>query len=275
MKNAPSLLSILCLILMCSCSKINTAYDWAPRLAANYLDDNFDFSSERYDQVKSVITSDLKNNKALIKTEVLQHIDTVIAAADKKELTAEELQKFIDQLKKTQVKAVEAIKPTISEVVLNMKPDELAYLKKKTLKRWALFEESLAETDKYKKKSLDKFEDNMKMFFDDVTDEQKKIYSEFIDQNMAFAKFQLTQRQAFFQKFEAKFAQRAEALDLTLKTYANDDSIKTTEQKEAEKAALGRAVETIRKIWISLSPEQRQYFKKTLQEYRSEIEKLQ
>lgn len=275
MKNAHRLLSVLCLILMCSCSKINTAYDWAPRLAANYLDDNFDFSSERYDQVKAVITSDLKTNKALVKTEVLQHIDTVIAAADKKELTVEELQKLIDQLKKTQAKAVEAIKPTISEVVLNMTPDELAYLKKKTLKRWALFEESLAESDKYKKKSLEKFEDNMKMFFDDVTDEQKKIYSEFIDQNKAFVQFQLKQRQAFFQKFEAKFNQRAEALDLTLKTYANDDSIKTAEQKEAEKAALARVIEVTRKIGASLSLEQRQYFKKTLQEYRAEIEKLQ
>lgn len=266
---------LICLILMCSCSKINTAYDWAPRLAANYLDDNFDFSSERYDQVKSVITSDLKTNKAFIKTEVLQHIDTALAVADKKELTNEELQKFIEQLKKTQAKAVEAIKPTISEVVLNMKPDELAYLKKKTLKRWALFEENLAEGDKYKKKSLDKFEENMKMLFDDVTAEQKKIYAEFIDQNMAFVKFQLVQRQVFFQKFEAKFGQKTEALDLALKTYANDDSIKTVEQKDAEKAALNRAIEVTRKIWSSLSLEQRQYFKRTLQEYRSEIEKLE
>jgi hypothetical protein len=265
----------ICLILMCSCSKINTAYDWAPRLAANYLDDNFDFSSERYDQVKSVITNDLKTNKALVRTEVLQHFDTALAAADKKDLTTEELQQFVDQMKKTQAKAVEAIKPTISEVVLNMKPDELAHLKKKTLKRWSLFEENLAEGEKYKKKSLEKFEENMEMLFNDVTDEQKKFFAEFVDENRTYVKFQLVQRQNFFQKFETKFNEKAEILDLTLKTYTNDDSIKTAEQKEAEKAALKRAIEVTRKIWSSLSSEQRQYFKKTLQEYRSEIEKLQ
>ena len=110
----------------------------------------------------------------------------------------------------------------------------------------------------------------MKTLFDDVTDEQKKIYSEFIDQNIAFVKFQLTQRQNFFQKFEASFDQKPELLDLTLKTYANDESVKTAEQKTAEKAALKRALEVTQKVWTSLSLEQRQYFKKTVQEYRSE-----
>lgn len=260
---------------MCACSKINVAYDWAPRFAANYLDDNFDFTSERYDQVKSVITGDLKTNKAFIKTEVLQHLDTVLAATDQKDLTIEQLEKFAEQLKKTQLKAIEAIKPTISEVVLNMSREELAYLKKKTTKRWTLFEENLAESDKYKKKSLEKFEENMKTLFDLVTDEQKKIYSEFIDQNIIFVKFQLTQRQNFFQKFESSFDKKAELLDLTLKTYANDDSIKTAEQKTAEKSALKRALEVSQKVWASLSLEQRQYFKKTVQEYRTEIQKLE
>lgn len=265
----------VCLILMCSCSKINVAYEWAPRLATNYLDDNFDFSSERYDQVKSVITKDLKNNKDFIKTEVLQHLDTVLAAADQKELTAEQLQKFVEQLKKTQLKAVEAMKPTISEVVLNMKAEELAYLKKQTTKRWTLLEEHLAEQETYKKKSLEKFIDNMKMLFDDVTDEQKKIYAQAIDDNLAYVKFQLVQRQNFFQKFESNFAQKPQILELTLKTYANDDSIKSDEQKQAEKAALQRAITTTQKIWASLSSEQRQYFKKTIQEYRTEIQKLE
>lgn len=275
MKTVAPLIYFFCLILMCSCSKINVAYDWAPRFAANYLDDNLDFSSERYAQVKAVIEKDLKTNKALIKTELLQHLDTVLAAADKKELTAEELQIFVEQLKKTQSKAIEAIKPTVSEVVLNMKPEELEYLKKKTMKRWTMMEESLNDSDKYKKKNLDKFTENMKMLFDDVTTEQKKIYAEYIDENTAFVKFQLKQRQNFFQKFESKFSQKSEALDLTLKMYANDDSIKSDEQKESEKAAIKRAIEVTRKIWSSLSLEQRQYFKKTVQEYRAEIEKLE
>ena len=265
----------MCLILMCACSKINVAYDWAPRFAANYLDENLDFTAERFDQVKSVITSDLKTNKAFIKTELLQQLDTVLAAADQKELSTEQLEKFAEQLKKTQLKAIEAIKPTISEVVMNMSREELVYLKKKTIKRWTLFEENLADSDKYKKKSLEKFEENMKTLFDEVTDEQKKIYSEFVDQNRAFVKFQLTQRQNFFHRFEASFDKKPELLELTLKTYANDDSIKSAEQKTAEKAALKRLFEVTQKVWASLSLEQRQYFKKTVQEYRNEIQKLE
>lgn len=265
---------LITILFLFSCSRVDVAYDWAPRLTANFLDDQFDFSSERFNEVKKSLTNDFKNNKPMVKKTIGQHIDTILLSIEKKELTESELREFIKQLRASQKELVYSFTPTFKEVLSKITKTEMANFKESFDERWKKQKDRLDKFDQFKKRSAERFEDNMETYFDVVTDEQKKIYTEFIEQNYEFQKFQLAQRRTALSRFEEKFEQKEDLLDLTLKIYSNDDSIKSTEQKTREEEAINNTVLLIQKIWVSLTAEQKVYFKKTLNELKADIEQL-
>ena len=256
------------------CSRIDVAYDLAPRLIANNLDNNFDFTSERYNQVKQIIASDFKNNKGLLKTEVIGRIDELLAVADEKNLTEAQVDQFFQNIRKMQSKVIQSFAPSFSEVVTKMTKEELQNVKKETTERHEKAAERLEDKAKFKEKSYSGFERNMETLFDEVTDEQKKVYSDFIDRNYDYFKLQLEHRKSYLKRFEENFEDKAKLTDLVMKYYSADDSIKTAEQLKVQQAFTKDMFATTTKLWTTLTAEQKIEYKKTLTEIKKDIESL-
>lgn len=256
------------------CSRIDVAYDLAPRLVANNLDDNFDFTSERYNQVKQMIASDFKNNKGLLKTEVIARIDELLTVADEKNLTELQAEQFFQNIRKMQSKIIQSFAPSFNEIVTKMTKEELENVKKETAERHKKAAERLEDKAKFKEKSFAGFERNMETLFDDVTDEQRKIYSDFVDRNYDYFKVQLEHRKSYLKRFEETFEDKVRLTDLVMKYYSADDSIKTPEQLKAQQSFTKDMFTTTTKIWATLSAEQRIEYKKSLNEIKKDIEDL-
>jgi hypothetical protein len=268
------LILVLLVFGVLGCSRIDVVYDLAPRLVTNNLDDNFDFSSERYDQVKQMIASDFKNNKGLLKTEVIARIDELLAAADEKNLTEAQAEQFFQNIRKMQSKVIQSFAPSFNEVVTKMTKEEFENVKKETTERHEKAAERLEDKTKFKEKSFTGFERNMETLFDEVTDEQKKIYSDFIDRNYDYFKLQLEHRKSYLKRFEETFEDKVKLTDLVMKYYSADDSIKTAEQLKVQQSFTKDMFATTTKIWATLNAEQRIEYKKSLNEIKKDIEAL-
>jgi hypothetical protein len=256
------------------CSRIDVAYDLAPRLVANSLDDNFDFTSERYDQVKQMIASDFKNNKGLLKTEVLARIDELLLVADEKNLTPMQAEQFFQNIRKMQAKVIQSFAASFNEIVVKMTKEELENLKKETTERQKKSAERLEDKAKFKEKSFTGFERNMETLFDEVTDEQKSIYIDFVDRNYDYFKLQLEHRKSYLKRFEETFEDKVKLTDLVMKYYSADDSIKTPEQLKVQQNFGKDMFATTAKIWATLNAAQRIEYKKSLNEIKKDIEAL-
>lgn len=257
------------------CSRIDVAYDLAPRLVANNLDDNFDFSSERYNQVKQIIASDFKNNKGFLRTEVLARIDELLAVADEKNLTEAQVEQFFQNIRKMQGRVIQSFAPSFNEIVVKMTKEELENVKKETTERHKKAAERLEDKAKFKEKSFTGFERNMETLFDEVTDEQKKIYLDFVDRNYDYFKLQLEHRKSYLKRFEETFEDKAKLIELVMKYYSADDSIKTPEQLKVQQSFTKDMFATTTKLWTTLNAEQKTEYKKSLNEIKKDIEVLQ
>ncbi len=264
----------LFLLLLAGCSRIDTAYDFAPRVSANYLDDYLDFSSERFGQVKTALEGDFKKNKILLKEEVIKKIDGLLVLSEKKELTEAQIASEFDGFRKLQLSLVEAFRPSISEVVMNLKPDEIENFKKEYAKNKKKFNERFKEPEKFKERMMTSFKKNMETFFDDVTDEQKKIYSDFVNENYSFYQEQSDFRFSTMENLMNSTDKKSELLEKLLKFYGGDDSLKPEEFKLKQTNYFKKMNQAAQKLWISLTEEQRAEFKKTLTEIKSDISEL-
>lgn len=250
------------------------AYEWGPYLTANFLDKYFDFSSARYDKVKATIATDFEKNKPLVKKNFTQALDLLSAMSDKKELSEAEIDSLIQNLRNIQAETVSQFKPSISEVVINMTKDELVSLKEGVAENHQKFLKTLDKKDEYKKKQLKSFHKNMEFVFDTVSDEQEKMYSEFIDQNYDYYKAHFEFRKGEMARLESLFANKEAMLAEALKYYSNEDSIKNKEFLEKQNAFFKNVNTFVKRIWSTLSEKQRAEFRKTLSELKTEITKI-
>jgi hypothetical protein len=256
------------------CSKIDTAYNFAPRYSANFLDKYFDFTSERYDKVKDAIEKDFKENKAAFKTELKKRIATLQELNGQKELTNEKINAFVSDYKSLQAEVVQKFKPSISEVILNMTKDELKHLKAEVEENHRDNFVALNNKEKFLTKQLTSFKKNMTIIFDSVTDEQEKIYSTFIEQNYPYYKAQLEFRKSFLIKLDSLFDNKPLMLETALKYYSGDDSVKPKDLLEKQAVFMKNFNILIQKLWLSLTDRQREEYKKTLVDLNNEIDEL-
>ena len=261
-------------ILFSSCSKLDLAYDFAPKFVTDSLEENFNFSSERYNQVKDVLAVDFKINKQIIKTEVLLQIEKLLVLAEAPELSEKQLKDFIIEAKTAQKKLAELFRPTFEVVINDLNVKEFSNMKEKSNERFIKIEERLADQKKYKEKALESFEDNMENFFDSVSDEQKKIYEDFIDVNFDYYRDQLEFRKSTLLKFESLLEKKTDFLNYAYKFYTADDSIKTPQFLKKQEAYLNNTYVVVGKLWKSLSAEQRKEFKTMLSDLKNDISSL-
>lgn len=262
------------LLFTMGCSRMDMAYSFAPRLAANQLEDAFDLSSARYHKIKDSIAKDLKENKGQIKTDLEALIDSLSLVADKKSLDSTQISEFFDTGKKLQFSFIMLLKPSFDEVLGSMSRPELEHLKDFSEEKFKKSEEKLADVEKFKKASLESFEKQMDTFFDSVADEQRKLYVGFLTENFEYYKFQTSVRKSFVSKLDSLFETKPEMVSYVIKYYAGDDSVKSDEYKKRQKAYFQNMKIAAGGIWQSLTDKQRSEFKKTLANMRADLEKL-
>jgi hypothetical protein len=269
-----SLFLLSFILILNSCSKVNVAYDLAPRFVTNNLDENFDFSSERYDKIKTIIAEDFKSNRGLLKDEVLARVNEMAQVADQPQLRYEQVEIFVTNIRSTQKKLMKAFEPSFSEVILKMKDEELKSLVKETNERHEKAAEKLKNKSEFIEKAYSRFETNMEFFFDEVTPEQKKIYLNLVEKNWDYFHLQLEHRRDYLKKFQVVFSDKEKLLDLVYKYYAGDDSIKTEKLLSAQDKFFKDMYAACLQLWSVLNESQKKYYKKSIAQVRSDLEKL-
>lgn len=257
-----------------SCTKLETAYNLAPRLSANFLDRYFDFSSDRYDKVKATIEKDFKDNKVLFKESLLKRLAVLQELNGKKELSAEKVDEIMGDYRVLQAEVVERFKPSLRELIINMTQEELQHIKKESEEQYEKGFETLKDKDKLIKKHFKSFERNMETFVGDVTDEQEKLFAAFVEQNYPYYQAQLEFRKSFLTKLETLFGKKEEMFDAAIKYYSGDSSVKSKEFLTKHIEFQKNLNAFFRKLWLSLNGEQKEEFRKTLVELKKEIEAL-
>jgi len=261
-------------LLSFGCTKLETAYNFAPRLSTNFLDKYFDFSSERYDKVKAAIEKDFKDNKALFKTSLVKRLTALQELNGKKELSTEDVDKIMTDYRLLQAEIVEKFKPSLRELIINMSQEELQHIKKESEEQYEKNFETLSDKEKLIKKQMKNFERNMEAILDDVTGEQEKLFSDFVVQNFGFYKAQLEFRKSYLTKLESLFSKKEEMFDAAVKYYSGDNSVKPKEFLTKHLEFQKNLNVFFQKLWLSLNDKQKEEFKKTLVELKKEIEDL-
>lgn len=265
------LLLIITAVFISACSKLELAVDFAPRFIANNLDDTFDFSAERYSAIKKSIEKDIQKNKKQAVEEIAKGIDQLLVLSEKNKVSKADFENNINDLKVLQKKAIGFFTPSITEVVNSLSKKEFDHMKEVTEEKFAKADERLLDQKKFKKHALESFEKNMELFFDDVTDEQVKIYETFIENNYEYYKLQIDFRKDFLKNFEEKLDNKLELLSYTIKYYSGDDSVKPTDFVKKQKQFFDNANQLQADIWNATSDDQRKEFRNTLNELKDEL----
>lgn len=250
------ILVLITILVVAGCTRLQIAYNFAPRLIANSLDDNFDFTSKRYSEVKQAISNDFKNNEAALKKGLVDHLEYLLKVTESNQITKEQVQLFYSQIRASQLKLVEIFKPTLSEVIDKMNEEELLSYKNEMQKKLSKLEDRLSSVESYEEKSVDNFENSMETIFDEVTDEQVLIYKNFIAKHFEYFKLQLEYRKSFLKKFEETARDKTLLKQIITQHFSLDDNFKTPQHLKARQKFLDDMfIETVN-LWKTLTPKQ-------------------
>lgn len=250
------ILIFVTLLTAAACTRLQIAYNFAPRLIANSLDDNFDFSSHRYSEVKQSISNDLKNSEQALKSGLLEHIDYLLKISENNRITKDQVQNFYSKIRISQLRLVEIFNPTLSEVIDKMSEEELKSYLYEVQKKLNKFEDRLTTLENFEKKSVDNFEDTMEMIFNDVTDAQVDQYKNFISKHFDYFKLQLEFRKSFLKKFQETAHSKTELKRLIVRYFSGDDSLKISDHAIAHQKFLDDMFTETVNLWKTLSPKQ-------------------
>jgi gas vesicle protein len=224
--------------------------------------------------IKKTIESDIKKNKKEATLELVKGIDELLILSQKPSPNKADFENIFNQLRLLQKKAVLYFQPSFSEVLNSLSKKEFEHMKKLAEERFKKGDERLLDTEKFKSHALEKFENNMNILFDDINDQQKKIYLNFIDANYDYYKLQIGVRKDFMKKFELLLDNKPELLDFTLKYYAGDASTKSQDFIKKQNQFFDNAYQLQLEIWNASSEKQKNEFRKTLNEIKRELSKL-
>lgn len=114
----------------------------------------------------------------------------------------------------------------------------------------------------------------MDIIFGSVSEEQKKIYRQFVEENYEYYKSQIGARKYFLDQFELRLSKKEEMLDYTMKYYSGDESVKSEGHLKLQKVFFSNLNKLQVDIWNAASAEQKSEFRKTLAEIKDELSAL-
>lgn len=263
---------ILFCFLMCSCSKIETGLNFAPRIASSKIDDAFDFNSDKVVRIRKQIDADLQKSKKSLALKIISHIEFVQKQVDQPNLTLEQIITFFDQISVTQTAFFEDFKPTAELVFKDLSEHEIQNFKKYSDKKYEEELELAQDRATFVKKKRQLFVKNYEIFVHDVTLDQERLITNFIERNYQFLHQRILNRQKFADEFYFKTKSKEPILDIFLSHYQGRkfSEISDPNQKEYFNQLFLLQIS----FWKMATDKQKSSLKKTLNNYKEELIKI-
>ena len=265
---------ILIFFLVAACTKLELGYRLAPRSMMSKLDDSFDFSSDRFKQIKSKLDDDFKINRIQVAQLVTKHVDYILVLAEKKEVGAPDLKLLMNSVQKTRGELVNLFRPTFGLVITNLNGDEIKSLDEFSKKKFKEQDKKLSEKEDYIEKQLDTFEKVMDFLFDSSSKEQVLVYQHFVEENYDYYVQQAEQRKIFAKRFESLIGNRAQLLDYVLNYYAGDPSSRAEAHQKRVVEMSEKFNTLLERVWVTLTPKQKTKLKENMLDLKEELNSL-
>ena len=263
---------VLATLLMCSCSKIETGLNFAPRIATSKIDDAFDFKSEKLSTIRKQIDADIQASKKSLAQKLISHIDTLEKYSKQPEITKKEMITFFDDWADTQTALFESFRKSADVTLKNLTPEEVENFKAYSEKKYG--EETALAKDKkaFLKKKRQTFEKNYDLFFDGLTSEQEKMLTVFLDDHLDYFIQRILYRQKFSDEFYMKIKSQDLVLDTILSHYSGKKLSAITDLPL--KHYLDQFFDFQVALWKNATEKQKNYFRKILGDYKDQLKKI-
>lgn len=263
---------ILFSFLFLSCSKIETGLNFAPRIATSKIDDAFDFDSNKLSRIRKQIDSDLQASKKNLALKIASHLEFLQKSAENPDLKLEQILIFFDEISETQTAMINSFKTSSEVVFKDLSEDEVKTFKKYSDKKYEEELEKAKDLKGFTKKKRQNFFKNYEMFLDDLTSQQEKMLIDFIEKNINYFTHRIQERQKFSEEFYLKIKSHEPVLDFFLAHYEgkNFADIKDSVMKNYLKQFFQLQID----IWKITTEKQKSYFKKTLNSYKEQFQKI-
>lgn len=262
---------LLALLFISACTKFEIGYQLAPRWVSNRLDDAFDFSSARLKEIRSQLNEDFKKNHRAVAELVTKHADELLALAEKKEVLPKDCKNIVDSIYQSRKDLLILFKPSVDMVLKNLSVAESKKLNEYSEKKFKESDEKLAEKEDYIKKQLKTFDKIMDFLFDSASNEQTKMYENFVIKNFDYYVVQEESRKTFLKKFNVLLQDKNELVDFVIKYYASDISVQSDNYQKKHAVFLNSLYDFKAKIWHSCSDKQKKAFTKNLLALKEEV----
>lgn len=267
-------LTLLSSLTFLSCSRLDIALNYAPRYMANQLDENFDLSSERYEKLKSRMEADIRQNKKQIVKAVVQTLDEVKALAEKKSaVSSDEIRSLNLKVRDLQRQGVYLFKPSFAELILPLKPPEIKSLTENSQARFEKSQKRLQNPDEYIERSMKGFNRAMGFMFDSASAEQKKVYRNFVTNNIDYFRLHLEHRKAHINQFNSLQSEKENLLQYSLAFYAGEESAKSEAFRVRQQKYFADLIDLQIEIWKLCSSEQIAEFIKNIDNLKTDLQK--
>lgn len=267
-------LAFLSCLFFFSCSRVELIYQFAPKVAADKVDEAFDFKSERYKEVRNQIEADLKSNKVVIIRNINELIDVLSALSIKENLTLKDLQDLSLEIRRKQKSLIVLFQPSFEKVILNLNEQEVKSLSKYSAKTFEKNDEQLREHKPFVDRRIEGFVKLMDYFFDKATSEQKAIYGDFIRNNFEFYKSQSTARREFIAQFNWPIKSKEDLKNYVMQYYSGDSSVRTASYSSQLATFEKNLIQLQLDLWQTLDKKQKDYFRVKLITLKTDLLKL-
>lgn len=267
-------LVLFCSLFIFSCSRVELIYQFAPKVAADKVDDAFDFKSDRYKEVRGQIETDLKTNKKVIIRNINELIDVLSDLSVKEKLTLKDFQDLSVDIRQKQKILISFFQPSFEKVILNLSEKEVQSLSKHSAKTLEKNDEQLREQKPFVEKRVEGFVKLMDYFFDDATSEQKAIYGDFIRNNFEYFKSQSQARRDFVLQFNWPIQNKEFLKNYVIQYYSGDSSVRSTAYSAQLAQFEKKIIQLQFDLWATVTKKQKDYFQVKLITLKTDLLKL-
>ncbi|MBC7421038.1 MAG: hypothetical protein H7328_09955 [Bdellovibrio sp.] len=207
---------------MFSCSKLETGLQLAPRIVSNRIDDAFDYKSGKLSALRKQIDTDIQSYKKGLALRLISHIDVILELSKKDKITSAEIKTFIDSAKETQEDIILHFQSSFESALSDLSEKQISHFKKYSDKK---IDSDLEDSDDKKDFLNDRKKSILKTygyFFDDLTDLQKKLVEEFVNQHYAYFVERIKIRKQFSDHFHLKLVANEPATQFAMNYYAGN-----------------------------------------------------
>ena len=259
------------LVFLFSCSKLETALQFAPRIVSNRVDDAFDLRSAKLSELRKKIESEIDASKKDVALKLITHADAVLELSKKDKITPDDVRLLIEAFKVTQGDVVQKFKGSFEVVLNELTAEEIANFKEYSDEKFEDQQEEATDRKKLlaarKKSALKTFG----YFFDDISDEQEKLTEAFVERHYTYFVERIKIRKAFGENFYAKLQKKEPTVDFVMNYYSGG-------VKEFSSGPVKDYLDDYYKFqaefWNLTSAEEKENFRENMNDYKVELQKI-